>query len=755
MSRRSRSVHLTRLVLIVCAAALLAGCPPTVPPGDSDRACPGSDGACESGEPTWAAAFDARGVGALSSVWGSSATDVFAVGGTLEQGEVYHFDGSTWEQVSIPAVPLLVWVYGFAPDNVYAVGTRGAVLHFDGARWSALSSGTHQDLWGIWGASPNDLWIVGGSATGGAPLLMHFDGTSFTPATVPPLDRPATALFKVWGIGGKAFAVGSNGVIIEKRGGEWTQVSAGPNANDDFVSLWGVSESEIVAVGGRSSARVAVYDGEKWETLAPEAVPGLNGVCMIRPGEAIVAGLNGFVGRFDVAARRIIPEAAPTTEMLHAVWGADLSRVFAVGGRFSPPLTGVALQRTLGEAADPAPLTGKGAPVLEDCNGNGLLDAEDIALGRSADCDGDGLPDECQPDADGDGVPDVCDKCPTGDDRVDSDGDGKPDACDACPTGDDRLDADGDGVPNACDKCSGFDDRLDADGDGVPDGCDACTGSDILDSDGDGVPDACDKCPGSDDKADADGDGIADGCDRCPGFNDKQDADGDGNPDACDPCPLDPLDDSDGDGVCDSQDICPGFNDKIDTDCDGVPDGCDPDPGVLCAAQADCPLGTNCVSTGVCGAPKELCLPTSQPDMILGQGNAGNFAQLAEGGTLYGTPGFQGFVDAYISLKAVNLCAPGVCPTVDGTIVLTITLLNDDGSLGEVVATQNGQVIKLSEMQVAPGVLGHAAFERHVIIFKPPASVNQKKAVIDITVIDSNNPGVSTTVKQKLVIKVL
>jgi hypothetical protein len=45
-----------------------------------------------------------------------------------------------------------------------------------------------------------------------------------------------------------------------------------------------------------------------------------------------------------------------------------------------------------------------------DCNDNGRDDAKDIALGTSADCDGNGVPDECQPceDCDGDGVLDVC-----------------------------------------------------------------------------------------------------------------------------------------------------------------------------------------------------------------------------------------------------------------------------------------------------------------------------------------------------------
>ncbi|MFT5430191.1 MAG: hypothetical protein ACI9OJ_000864, partial [Myxococcota bacterium] len=37
-----------------------------------------------------------------------------------------------------------------------------------------------------------------------------------------------------------------------------------------------------------------------------------------------------------------------------------------------------------------------GAFQFVDCNGNGLLDADDIAMGRSADVNGNGFPDECE-----------------------------------------------------------------------------------------------------------------------------------------------------------------------------------------------------------------------------------------------------------------------------------------------------------------------------------------------------------------------
>ena len=90
-------------------------------------------------------------------MWGSSANDVFVVGGTPSQGEIYHFNGAVWQTMRVPKVPLLVWVFGFGLDDVTAVGLGGGVVHFDGASWQRLESGTIKDLWGIWGSAPDDL----------------------------------------------------------------------------------------------------------------------------------------------------------------------------------------------------------------------------------------------------------------------------------------------------------------------------------------------------------------------------------------------------------------------------------------------------------------------------------------------------------------------------------------------------------------------------------------------------------------------
>ncbi len=72
-----------------------------------------------------------------------------------------------------------------------------------------------------------------------------------------------------------------------------------------------------------------------------------------------------------------------------------------------------------------------------------------------SDCNGNGVPDETEPDGDGDGVIDDCDTCPAtvNPTQADSDGDGVGDACDNCPAtaNPDQSDADHDGTGDLCD----------------------------------------------------------------------------------------------------------------------------------------------------------------------------------------------------------------------------------------------------------------------------------------------------------------
>ncbi|MFO0828429.1 MAG: hypothetical protein U0572_09790 [Phycisphaerales bacterium] len=80
-------------------------------------------------------------------------------------------------------------------------------------------------------------------------------------------------------------------------------------------------------------------------------------------------------------------------------------------------------------ASSSAQVTLDYARVFDDCDGNGVWDACDIASGSAADCNGNGIPDACEsglPDCNGNGIPDPCD---IANGAADENSDGVPDEC--------------------------------------------------------------------------------------------------------------------------------------------------------------------------------------------------------------------------------------------------------------------------------------------------------------------------------------
>jgi hypothetical protein len=249
-----------------------------------------------------------------------------------------------WEPDALPeGTAMLDWI-GRAGDDVWTVGRQGTALRREGDAWVAHATGTEATLWGVWGSASDDVWAVGGDGIADPPTLLRFDGTSWSAVTLPALPSEAHALFKVWGTdAAHVFAVGDDGVLLRRVGAAWEATTTRSIA--PFIAVWGRGPDEVIAVGGRSNARIARWDGAAWSDVTLEPA-GLNGVWVADDGTATLVGRIG--GIFELAPGSLEPVSlpSPTAMLLHAVHGFEDGSRLAVGGSFEgpPPWVGVVLE---------------------------------------------------------------------------------------------------------------------------------------------------------------------------------------------------------------------------------------------------------------------------------------------------------------------------------------------------------------------------------------------------------------------------
>jgi len=323
-----------QLALVATVIVALPACPETPPSPDEPA--------------VWTQSFDATDIGALMSVWGTSSQEAWAVGGQLDAGVVWRFNGMGWSPLQIPDGPLLNWVHG-SEARLWVVGNDGRILRQDGGGdFEAVDSGVTLDLWGVWAADRDQAWAVGGNVTDRDadpdPVILSWDGSAWTRVPLPPMDREIRSFFKVWGTSAEnIFVVGARGVILRYDGEEWAQTPTG--TAEDFVSLWGTGPDDIVAVGGRQNGMVARWNGTQWTARVLAGEPGLNGCYVDDDGVAHIVGLRGRILRMTPGGFDLQRDENDDRTLLHAIWGYG-TRLFTVGGTIdrSPPFRGVALE---------------------------------------------------------------------------------------------------------------------------------------------------------------------------------------------------------------------------------------------------------------------------------------------------------------------------------------------------------------------------------------------------------------------------
>lgn len=280
--------------------------------------------------------------GALLSVWGTGADDVWAVGADARDGTgptVLHFDGAAWTRVPTGLTSGdLWWVFGFEGGPIYMGGDGGVIVRRTGDTFEVMDTPGTGTIFGLWGASPSAMWAVGGEsdATGG--FAWRLVGDVWTAEASLPAEVPTTAA--IWKLFGTAeddvWLVGSSGVALHWDG---TALVAGDTGVGS--SLFTVHERDglYVAVGGLASGIIVENDGAGWRNVTPDPPPpGLAGVTLGPDGSGIAVGFEGSV--FIRSAAGWAPEDPDlqVRQNLHGSWIDDQGGLWAVGGQtLTPP----------------------------------------------------------------------------------------------------------------------------------------------------------------------------------------------------------------------------------------------------------------------------------------------------------------------------------------------------------------------------------------------------------------------------------
>ena len=118
--------------------------------GSSDVVVVGNDGTILRGDGTTFSQVASPTDQDLWGVWGSAPNDVWAVGGSARLASgvptLLHYDGAAWTSVEVPpltptGVRALFKVWGSSATDVYAVGQIGVAIHWDGATWTEVRTG--------------------------------------------------------------------------------------------------------------------------------------------------------------------------------------------------------------------------------------------------------------------------------------------------------------------------------------------------------------------------------------------------------------------------------------------------------------------------------------------------------------------------------------------------------------------------------------------------------------------------------------
>lgn len=238
----------------------------------------------------------------LRSVWANAPDDVWLVGGNdaLTTGQIFHFDGTRWSQ-SDSGTRYLYSVYGTSKTDIFAVGNSnnagsvpGEFKRYNAATnlWESIDTGVAQHMYAVWALSPTNVWIAGDQGT-----LLHYNGTTVSRIN---LGGTTSALYALSGYltqNGQSlvlYALGAAGIVVRYDGSSHiSNIGTGFSINSVFASSQAVY---AVGTNGTTYKSQGVTDSFSGFNTGSDTLYGIH---LAPNGIGWVVGDNGFQGYID------------------------------------------------------------------------------------------------------------------------------------------------------------------------------------------------------------------------------------------------------------------------------------------------------------------------------------------------------------------------------------------------------------------------------------------------------------------------
>ena len=248
----------------------------------------------------------------INAIWGTSASDIW-VGGTNGPNALQRWNGTSWTSTAYGTDVLGLW--GTSATNVYAVGST-KIQHFDGTSWTDLTSNASSPLLSVWGSSASDIYAGGFAGT----LVHSTDGVTFS--SVPSTGIGVEPISAIWGTSSTDVWVGAT-FVYHWNGAAWAPVNTGVS---NLRAIWGSSSTDIWM--GATSGNMAHLSGGTWTTWAVGSAD-VGGIWGTGANDVYMANRAGEIWHFNGTnwVKFAVADAGFT-----GIWGSGRTDVWAAGG---------------------------------------------------------------------------------------------------------------------------------------------------------------------------------------------------------------------------------------------------------------------------------------------------------------------------------------------------------------------------------------------------------------------------------------